>query len=428
MNLRFTDSNGREHRITDAAAFNWMVETGQIRADTMLFDERLMAWRRAGGMPEFHAAAQRLNPHTGQPTDLPPYGEVPLYGVPSSEAVYSATQAAPQPPPSVLFGSARDEPPPQNHMLSLVGLLALIAGVLLILFSTVKFSPTPYAAGYRIGQTVAMSLAPAIIAFLLWRFAFDKKKGTGLLIFGIGFLGICALQSVNAARDSKANRLATEDVDLLIQKAMSGQPVEAKDYDEQKYGAAAPLLTIINEYVAGIQSESLKMNEEMSQLQLETLLAEQTLRDAERISGGQARLKKMREIMNRYEALFKRKAEELPARVLSSSIDEKLKQDFLRGFNSTKDQDLAQLSELFEIERRFASKADEILSFVKARQGQYKFIGSNIMFKSGRDEAEFNNLSSEIGLIAQEEIEWQERSQRQMRRKYEDFKKATGKR
>jgi hypothetical protein len=169
----------------------------------------------------------------------------------------------------------------------------------------------------------------------------------------------------------------------------------------------------------------MKMNQEMSQLELETMLTEQTLRDADTITNGQERLQSMREIMDRYENLFKQRAEDLPAKVMSSGVEEKLKQQFLTGFNSSKNQGLEMLSELFAIERRFASKAEEVLGFVKARQGQYKFVGSNILFKSDRDLTEFNKLTSAISLIAQEEAEWQQKAQRQMQRRYEDFEKAT---
>jgi hypothetical protein len=422
MNLRFTDATGNQTWIRDAATFNTMVEAGQITPESMLYDESLGAWRRADGLPEFHAAYRRRNPQAG------PYSEVPLYGVPATEAIYGGADSSPQQPPSVLFGTLQPEPPQEGTWPSTTGMISIVVGALLIMFVSIKYSSSAYTAGYRVGVVAGISLWIALGAFLVWRFALNKRKGMGLLIFGAGFFLVCTYQSLSAVNDSKLSGLAEADIGALLKKAMNGEPIEPKDYDEKTYGAAAPMLKIMNDYMTGLQADSMKMNEEMTRLRLETLLTEETLRNAEQITRGQARLQSMREIMDRYESLFKQRANDLPAKVMSSDVDEKIKREFLNGFNQTKDQGLRMLSQLFEIERRFASKAEEMLDFVKQRQGQYRFLGSTIQFASRQDELEYNRLVDQVNKIAEEETEWQEQAQRQMRRKYEDFQKATKRR
>jgi len=418
MNLIFQDAVGNQIAITNQYQLSAMVQNGQIQAGTMLYDIERAAWRTAHELPEYQAALQ--NP--GWQVNQPDYGSP--YGAPPAASPYGGQPANPYYGGPPQFGNVQFEPVAEKKWPAAVGLVSMIVGAVLLFGMSAKFSDSAYSAGYRVGMALGISFWIGVIAFLVWRFALNKKKGFGLLIFGCGFLLVSIGVSLNIARESQTQRVAAQDVSALIRDVMSGKKIEPKDYDEKKYGEMAPMIKLLNDYVSQMQTDTLAINKGLEDLHLETLLTEATLRDSNRIAGGQARLQTMLKLLDKYEPLFKQRSDELPDKVNNSSMSAPLKKEFLSGFNSTKDEGMRSISEFFSIERNFVAKANEMLEFVKSRQGQYRFIGNQITFRSARDRDTYNDYLAEIQRIGKQEDEWRERMNRRAQQRYDSMQKT----
>jgi hypothetical protein len=392
MDFKFHDENGGEVRVTDRGWFIRLVGEGRIKADTLLFDAQTSLWKRAWELGEYHEALASMN--AGQTG----YAATPFYGAqgPNAWQGYGQVPAGEQPRRQWALGLA---------------LFIFFSSLAMVLYTSLKYSPSAYRAGYRFGIVMVGSLFIALLALLIWQFALKRAKGMGVLMFAGGFLLLSIIQSAATYREGRRARLAVTDITSIAQQMMSGGEVSTKDFDDKKYGDMAPMVRIVGDYAKEMQSDMLAMNKEMEDLGLDTMLKRETLQDAEHINGGKKRLQTMREILDRYESRLRQRAEDVPGRVAASGMDDSQKREFISGFNATKDQGLRDISEFFAIERAFISKTEELLDFMRSRQARYKFTGDQVLFSSQRDVEAYNGYLTEINNIAQQENDWRLRSQ-----------------
>jgi hypothetical protein len=392
MDFIFHDENGGEVRVTDHTWFIRLVGEGKIKADTLLFNTQTSLWKRAWELGEYHEALASIN--QGQAG----YAATPFYGAQGANAWqgFSQPSAPAQPERQWALG---------------LSLFIFFASLAMLLYTSLKFSPSAYRAGYRLGTVMTISLFVALAAFLIWQFALNKAKGMGVLMFAGGFLLLSVFQSAAAYREGQKARLAVTDITALAQQMMSGGEVSTKDSDDKKYGDMAPMVRIVSDYAKDMQNDMLEMNTEMEALGLDTMLKRETLQDAAHINGGKQRLQTMREILDRYEVRFRQRADDIPGKVAASGMDDSQKREFISGFNTTKDQGLRDISEFFTIERAFVSKTEELLDFMRGRQGRYKFTSDQVIFSSQRDVEVYNGYLTEINRIAQQENDWRLRAQ-----------------
>jgi hypothetical protein len=396
MNLKFHDEKGNEIRVADPILFARMVREGKVRSDTLLFDEEATLWKRAWEYSEYHAALSDTNLGPGE------YAATPAYG---------ASSLGDSADGSILFGSPTAEPGRGREWSFAISALVLLAGIAMVLFATIKYSSSPFAAGRRLGLVAGNAALFAVVSFLVSRFLLKKRRGAGLLLFACCFLGVAVYHTASAIQQARAEQIAGEDISSLFKDMMSGAEVQQKNVDEKSYGQMASVVKILNEYAMEIQSDMTSMNKEIEGLHLETILTKDTLQDAEHINQGQLRLQKMLGILDTYESAFRQRAEDIPNKVNGSSAPAVVKRDFLAGFIVTKEHGLENIREFFNIERSFVAKADDMLNFIRSKQGQYKFTGQQISFNSRRDAGTYNDLLEEILRIAQQEEDWRMKTQ-----------------
>lgn len=392
MNFKLHDEKGREVRVTDLATLTELVRRGQVTSSTLLFDEESCLWKRASEWPEYHAAV------AADPS-------VPSYG-------------------SLLFGEPIQEEKPRAWPL-VVSVCLIAFGVLLLTVSIISFTDSAYAAGYRTGSVAGGTFLFGVVALLLWRTVLQKKKGVALLLFSCCFLAVAIYNSTAAFIEAQASRNAAEDIASMVDEMMSSGQVQP--LDEKKYGRSGPMVKLVNEYLAQLIADFGQMNKEFEAVSLETIFARETLQDTAHINAGQQRLLSMFEILDRYEALYRQRQDEVVAKVAASDISEPEKRSFMLGFNRTRESGVQQLAEFFGIERSFISKADEVLNFVRTRKGRYNFVGDVIQFTSSRDAEHYNALIAEVTDLAQKEVEWQTRARNRSREQLDKMRRSTQK-
>jgi hypothetical protein len=407
MNFKFHDAYGREVRINDTALFAAYVRDGWIKADTLIYDEQTMLWKRAWELSEYHAASG------GNPNQAG-YAAPPVYGAPAASG--PAYGAMP-------YGYAAPEEQSSGTWAIALGIILLCASLMMVMITNVKFSLSPYRAGYRIGVLVVATGLIGVVAFVISRVALKHRRGIGLLLFAIGVLGVSLFQSVAAYREGQLAKNAMENMASTYKQYLDGNPSAAASLDEKQYGEFAPAIKVINEYLQGEQSDTLEMNQEMTALHLENMLTRETLQDGRHINEGQQRVSAMREMLDRYEARLRRRADDIPFKINATAMDENQKREFLNGFNATKDRGLNDIKEFFEIERAIADNLEELLSFMATRQGRYRFTGSQVTFISPGDVSSYNRYLSTIRTVAQREDDWRMKMQQHGREQIEQMQK-----
>jgi len=402
MNLKFHDDRGNEALITDVATFTDFVERGKIRPETLVFNRETSLWSRADEYEQYSAAMTEIHARRLRQADTPPYG-APRRGPDEINAISG------------------------RPWLSLLAAAVVLFAFTMLVVASVAFSSGAEAVGFRIGTALGYSLLwAALPAFLIWRFALGKKRGTGLMIFACGFFVICSYQSFAAFAEARNGKKATDDMALMMRDAMSGKLIDPKSIDAGTYGNATPMMKVIAEYAAQTQTDFLRMNEEMTALDIQKLLAPETLQDVSHIDAGQRRLQSLLELLDRYDELFRKRTDEMPARVEQSEMSSQSKREFLAGFNERKAAGLKQVSDFFEIERNFVSKTDELYNFVRARQRLYRIAGSEIQFDSQRDADIYNGLLGEIDAIAKQEDDWRTRISQSGEAQLDKMERETG--
>ncbi len=405
MSFRFHNQRGEEITVTDPVAFKALVDAGQIKADTLLFDEQTSIWKRAA---EYDAYQEIIK------LQVNPYAEAPSYGAP-------LTFAPPHQAP--MFDPSAYEPEPDRGWLIVVAAVLLLIGATITLYSIITFSASSYEAGYRMGQMIAATFFAAIISLVIWLVPRKKSIPAGLCIFAVGFLCAALLTSANAWRQYRSDQAAVENIASMLTDMLQNQNIKPQDISEKKYGKNAPIMKVCYEYFQAMQSDFMNMTQQFEEMGVENLLQKETLQDLAHIEEGQKRVQALLEIVDKTEALQRQRADEVISKINSADLPERSKRDFLSGFNSTKEQGFQQLGEFFTIEREIFAKIDEMLNFVRSAKGRYSFVGENLIFKSDKDVETYNRHFEELTQLAQRETAWQESAQRRGQERIDKLQK-----
>lgn len=253
----------------------------------------------------------------------------------------------------------------------------------------------------------------------------QRKRSKVLIIALVVILVgvIAAVFSFTRIKESKAERMAEQDIASIMKDILDGRTIEARNYDEKTYGKLTGLVQAMNDYVVGMQNDMQNMNKEMTELGLETVLTEQGLKNAQTIASSREKMQRFRKMLDRYEAQTLQRTLDLPEKVQKMDVDERVKREFIAGFNASKDEGIKNMSEFFSIERSFATKSEEIFDFLDKRQGRYKWISSIVYFDTPGEEIGYNRLIEDIQKIAEQEEEWKRNTNRRLQQRYDRMQK-----
>ena len=417
MNLKFHDERGNEIRIYDPNQFIALVKNQTIQSNTLVFDEEIGVWKPAGDTDAYHWALQVIKAQQNPYNTAPPANNAPVYGAPSNTPMSQGTL-----PP---LNYAAYDPEPDRGWLVVVSVIVLLIACGLTLFAILRFSNSPFEAGVIFGQSIVWSFLSFIVALVIWLVPRKKSKPVGLAILAGCFLGASLVTTAKAWRDYQTITFTQQDIAAMLENLSNDQTLKPQDITEKRYGKTTPLVRICYEYFQAVKTDFSEMNQKFEELKIETLLHKETLQDAAHIDAGQKRIQSALEIIDKTETLQRQRTDEVVNKINSSDLPHPTKQGFITGFNSTKEQGLAQLSEFFSIERNIFAKADEMLNFMRQAQGRYGFQGEQLLFKSTKDAEAFNTLLREVQVFAAQETEWKTKAMRRGQEGLEKLKRGT---
>jgi hypothetical protein len=272
--------------------------------------------------------------------------------------------------------------------------------------------------GYLIGINI-LSIAACVLSLTAWLYR-KNKKGKVSTIFSI-FLMITAtlLAFLPSSRDKNVDK------EMLIVKQMSdevisawdninrGQLVEQKKFEGSEYGNVTPFMQFLNEWIMSTQAVFLKMTTEIQQCNLASTCKPETLTDPILLSKSRLSLQKFKNILQSYEPQIKRLFNEFPQKLAQLDIGENVKKEAIVGYNKSKDKALAGVLEFFEIEYKIAATAEALMDFMKSKQGQVRNLNNQLFFDSQADADIYNNYLRDISKLAEAEMAWKKKVQRQ---------------
>jgi hypothetical protein len=404
MNFKFHDDKGNEVRIFDPNHFIALVKNKTIQSDTLLFDEETRLWKPADKWEAFHWALQTLHaqqnpyPYPAPNTEIPIYGATPMGAMPAN-------------PYSPINYAAYESEPPRTWRL-IVASLVFILGMGLIIFSMFQFSRSAYEAGQILGQSIVWSFLAFIIALVIWLVPHRKSKITGFAILAVCFFFASIITSAKAWFDYRTGTATMTDIAAMLEQINNDQTIQLEDINEKRYGSYTPMVRICYEYFQNVKGDFQQLNQKFEDLQINNLLQKETYQDAAHLDNGKKRIQSALESLDQIESLQRQRTDEVVEKINRASLPLDIKEDFVHGFNATKEQELAEISEFFAIERKVYVKIDEILNFMKQSLGKYSFQSGQLIFKSTAAAQTYNDYLSEIEELATQEDEWKQNAAR----------------
>ncbi|MEW6182970.1 MAG: DnaJ domain-containing protein [Bacillota bacterium] len=273
---------------------------------------------------------------------------------------------------------------------------------------------------YELGKLIGRSIWIVVLSFILWRYLFRKKQGTGILCFSILLLIASIYQSCLIHRDVHIESETIKEVLSVYSKMATGVEVRKTEFDKKEYGNAAPALTLLRNYASDLQTDCTNLFNEINKQNFSEVLAQDTLENPQKITEAQVTLSNVLRILDEYEMLCRQRREQLIDELEKMDVPENFKEEMIKGFNKTKDQGLNKQIEFIDIERSIVLKIRELLNFLSANQDEYFFKDGQIYFNSQEAVDSYNTYIQEISSLAEKESSWKVKFQREVFQKVKE--------
>lgn len=282
--------------------------------------------------------------------------------------------------------------------------------------------PSPEAIGGTIGYLIGMNMlaiAACVLSLTAWLYR-KNRNGKVATIVSIVFMVAATLVAFSPSYGDE-----NVDKEMLVVKQMSdelistwdninrGQIVEQKKFDESEYSSFTPLMQLFNDLAIAMQETCLNMTTDIQKCNLASTCKPETLTNPILFSQSRQNLQKFKNILQSYEPQIKRLINEFPQKLAQLNIEENVKQEAIVGYNKSKDKALDGMLEFFEIEYKIVTTAEALLDFMESKQGQVKNVNNQLLFDSQADADIFNSYIRDITKLAEAEIAWQKKVQRQ---------------
>jgi len=313
MISKFINQEGKERKIEDIISFIELVESGQIKEDTLLYNDQDLMWKKASEFADFQAVLSNIKQKEGNILD--PY-------------------------------------------------------------------PKKTKSGF-------------------WEFILKKKKTMVFLCLSIIVLIILSQQTI--LRETCVTKNTTKTLFSIFNDYVRNQKIKQKEFDYKTYGQMSPILKHINSYLIQLQKDFAKMDKEIEQKDIESILAPQTLADPVDIMLAPVKLNEIRHILDRYEVLFKERCEKLGKEIPDLNLPDSSRKYALKDYYRWKNSTLPNLLEFFKIKRALISEISDLVDFLKRKQGEYWVEGDQIFFVSQADAHIYNKHMWVIASLANKE-------------------------
>jgi hypothetical protein len=426
MNFKFHNTNGQEISVTDSNQFIELVAQGMIQGNTLLFEPHSNLRQQAWQWQEYQQALAILNQRQKENGGVPSFGaSYAATSAPMQGMGYPAMPATPQ-KEAALFSSIEPEEESKKAKIFVIALsvLLFLAGLVLLILTAGVFATSPEEAGELVGRPVGQALFFAVLISLFWRMVVKKNTRMAYFIISMIFCATAVFNFIGALTEARASRLYIQEYRSFYDKFNSGVRLPTRTFSETTYGKNASLLQASYDFFAVFQNDQMEKDKELKKLRTDNILTNDVLQNVKLIDDGRRRLAATIELIDKYETLQGQRYEMMIQRVQSLKISSSGKEEFLSSFKNSFGGNFNTAKQLHEVQRALLQKMDVMLFFMRGKQGNYHFVGEQLMFSSQRDSAFYNQHYLELAALSQKESEINEAMTTRKQQTYQKTRKA----
>jgi hypothetical protein len=286
-----------------------------------------------------------------------------------------------------------------------IGALLICAGAIFFGYAVSKLGAQ--AAGDRIAYLIGFYFWVPIVVYFVWRSAFTKRRGFGLLLSGVAFLAVTLYQSIAILGEVEDLRRLSSMLQLMVLKAQQGEVLDNSQISTA--GRYSPALVAVNDHYARIFSAKHALDSKIQSAKLETLMTAETLQNPLLTDNAIFTLGSLLAAINDADSSISKELKEIPSSG-AAALPNEMRAEFERGAERGAKGSGAAFADYFRVERDLVTTATTTLKFVNSRRGYFSIRGNQLLFASRADLDIYNGYLSRIQQLAQRETDLQRRA------------------
>jgi hypothetical protein len=386
--MKFIDSSGAEQSINGIPAYLKAVESGQLRADSMVFEDGSGKWVRAEETAEFRSLALRK----------------------SADSAAAERKRARQ--------------------LRVTGwALATMAPLLAVLVSGTFDGG--FLAGQRLGEASAVLLLLALPLYFGFRKASDLRKAMATAVVGASlavWMAIAVFQDWRGVRQKAELRAVAADVSAQIQSGARGSDRTGSASNSAPEGEFARLLASVPARMAQNEAGARAFEESAAALRIGEVLTPSALITGRGIESGRKTLSRYEELVESYVESNRRYVETLTAEVADMNLSPSERAEFNAGYASGLVRSGELLGQWVRLQTKQIAKSRELLDLADSLAGTLTVSDGALMFSAQKDLDTYNRLLGELQSLAEQETALAEEQAKRVRERQEQLQKMSGER
>ncbi|MCX6908414.1 MAG: hypothetical protein NTY01_10270 [Verrucomicrobia bacterium] len=359
VSFRFIDGAGREMCLSGLAEITECVKSGQIKKDTLLFDESRGLWKPASEVEVYRGisteleaavsdeqsnAANQSNPPNADEgkaaiTEQNPAGQADA-GLGVSEEVSSLPDSVVE---NVKFNQAKRWSQNFRHWrLVLIASSFLLVGVA----SSFYRGKAVYGVAPLAGDLPWVGFVSLLVAG-----AFHRKKGIGTLFFSWLLFAVACYRAGQMSLEESQAKAALLCIESNSRNFLAGGPIESRDVSTVGDGSAARIAKWYQEFLIQLRTDVEGIQAEVRKCNLEEVLKIETLKGPEDILLAQQAITWADKINKRAEMQFKKRLADGVESLSRMDLPKAVREIAINGYKKRMPNALQSISDWFVTER-----------------------------------------------------------------------------
>lgn len=288
--------------------------------------------------------------------------------------------------------------------------LIVVSTALLYYFMTASFGTQADRIGYACGYLLGISLWWLLLAYIMWRWVFKKKKGLGFFCFSILFSLTCIYQIIQIreqigyqAKAVGERAFVITELSHRLENPQMAVNTEST-FSKKEFGDFATIFNVARRLAESYAEEEVKLQQAFDDLNINGILVPSTLGDKDGIIEARVRLKNFLQKINVIQSNAHAYAEKALEAVSTARFhDGYLKKEFARSFEGGIDKLNEITDTMYDLDREIVRNIDELLLFLQDIQAKYHLADGKLSFEAAEDQQKVEEKITHIAELASKE-------------------------
>lgn len=268
----------------------------------------------------------------------------------------------------------------------------------------------------ELAKATAHTIWIGVVLYVLMRVSGKTRKGGIIFVYiSIIFCIFAVYQSLGLLVKASSAKNTINKIASIYNDVNAGKEISnlGKNGTGQ-YGELTPLMNIMTETGSAIQKDVSAMSYEFQECQFDSIFKPETLTQPQLLSEALSNYEKAIVVLDKYEKQIRLRFDECLIKIRNSSLPENQKDRVLSKVKKENDQGLKNILELFEIRRKFASEAKNLLIYVKSSPNSCTYQNNKMVFGSEEDANFCGTSIRKLMSLSQEENDWRKKTEQEV--------------